>query len=229
MTRHRGGQSNLPDRYPAFALAPLRLDRAVSTIDQQPDWAVIVPSVLTREFAFLSDFGYRLTAASATGADWLSERRSVRLIRDPRDTELYSRLSLGDTDLPESFSVDDALVVVGAVGAIPSHGWATPTSETFEKFASQIADAMSTRLRDFLTGDASAWREAQAVAASKGRAYWEDMNARQLRARANAARSAEDWPTVANVYEEMLERGHSLTEAERARLAVAHERRSGAE
>ena len=99
----------------------------MSATDDQPNWALIVPTVLTREFAFLPSLGYDLTAASETGAEWVWGVRSVKLIRDPRDTELYSRLSLNDAVSSDPFSLSDALVVVGAEDALSSHGWATPT------------------------------------------------------------------------------------------------------
>ena len=176
---------------------------------------------LLREFAFMGEIGFEVSEASRDAVTWRSGHRTFQVSRDWRDGFLDAHF--GDDPLSGrlSFGLRQALATIGRPDLWPRHGWQAWEDETVRKYLAELAEIVRDHVQEFLRGPETNWAAAHRLSVDEAEAYWNDMRSRQWRSQANAARASGDWQGLANAYQELIDAGFPLTEAEAARLRVA--------
>jgi hypothetical protein len=176
-------------------------------------------TALRAEFAFLDELGFRVEEDATDAIGWTRDDRSLRISRDWRDG--FVDASLADHGAKLAFGLRQALIAIGREDLIPAHGWQAWRADTQGKYVAELAQLIRAHLVDFLGAPTNLWESANRLAQDEAHAHTQGLRSRQLRSRAEQARTAKNWSEVARAYQRLAEAGLELTAAEEARWHLA--------
>ncbi|MGH9535315.1 MAG: hypothetical protein ACRD2E_10680 [Terriglobales bacterium] len=190
-------------------------------------WRLGFPEAVVESFRFLEDLGFRIVKRLPTFVRYESGQVFVNIYHGLSSCEIG--VEVGRRDLGHPYRLPTMVEWAGE-DAYEREGFGrhvmfqVSTREDVQTFAPKVASLVQRYGAEFLRGDPAFYEAVHRWAVPLGAAYVASERDRVRRDRAERARMARDFATMARAYDELE---GELTPLERKRLEYAHKRIAG--